>query len=224
MKYITPQSIHRDFFYFYINSKHSTKRDYDKELVKKICLLITDGFDPLVWDAYNAPKSQSREAILNLIGHFVESAGVALSDPTYILSAVDACKHGHNLNIEFPSIYTTVFGQEFADIHSKRYGHLTDCHFDDEFPFTVASEEVFLPNIRGYKLNLNVQHLQRYQATRNKQAIALQGMFFNGAVFKLLVSVRQMSGGDTLSYKFKAKRCHLEHKVNGLNALFDITS
>ncbi|HBC3366528.1 TPA: hypothetical protein ACVU44_004967, partial [Vibrio parahaemolyticus] len=205
------------------NSPKATKKSYDKEFVKKVVLLVNDGFDPCVWEPYNSStSSQSRIAILNLIAHFVESGGKAFADSTYILTAVQACARGENLNIEFPALFTTHFGTEFGRLHSSRYGHMNDCNFDDEMPFTVATEEIFLPNVRGYKLNMNNQHLQKYMASRKKQNIMLQGNFFNGAAFKLVVTAKNIGGGDTLSYKFKARRCNLRHRINGLNVMFDI--
>ncbi|MBT0044371.1 hypothetical protein WKW72_02960 [Vibrio alginolyticus] len=224
MKYIAPQSIHRDFFYFYVNSRYASKKSYDKSLVSKIALLANDAFDPMVWDSYNATNSVSKKALMHIIAHFVETAGSSFADPEYIMQAVSACRAGQNLNIEFPSLFTSKFGQLFAEMHSQRYGHRTDSNFDDEFPFTLSTEEVFLPNVRGYRLSLNLQHLQKYQASRKSGQVVLQGAFFNGSVFKLLIAVRSFSGGDTLSYKFKAKRCQLTHKINGLNAYFDVTS
>uniref|UniRef100_UPI0005B37738 hypothetical protein n=1 Tax=Vibrio parahaemolyticus TaxID=670 RepID=UPI0005B37738 len=77
------------------NSPKATKKSYDKEFVKKVVLLVNDGFDPCVWEPYNSStSSQSRIAILNLIAHFVESGGKAFADSTYILTAVQACARG----------------------------------------------------------------------------------------------------------------------------------
>lgn len=217
-----PQSVHRDFFYFYINSPKATKKSFDKTLVEKVILLVTGGFDPLVWDAYNANNSISKKAILNLIAHFIESKGAAFADQQYILHCVEACFRGDNLNLEFPAIFTTAFGVEFGRIHSSRYGHVEGVDFDKEIPVTVSTEEIFLPNVRGYKLNLNIQHLQKYMAIRKGPNIMLQANFFNGAAFKLIVTATSVGGGDTLSYKFKAKRCNLNHRINGLNVIFDV--
>ncbi|MGL1337380.1 hypothetical protein ACSTJQ_12425 [Vibrio parahaemolyticus] len=223
MRFIVPQSINKDFFYFYTNSPKATKKSYDKEFVKKVTLLVNDGFDPCVWEAYNSStESSSRLAILNLIAHFVETGGKAFTDSSYILSAVKACAKGENLNIEFPALFTTHFGNEFGRLHSARYGHVSECNFNDEMSITTSKEERFLPNVRGYKLNFNNQHLQKYMASRKNQNILLQGQFFNGAAFKLVVTVKNIGGTDTLSYKFKARRCNFKHRLNGLNVIFDI--